>query len=537
MTEQLEKKSTLGDASTPNVDEAAGKNSPNGARKDTSGQNILLAAKGGSITFAGTMFGYASRLFIGILLGRFLGAELYGLYALSLPIAEVAAGLAVLGLTQAMVRYIAMYRNRQDTEGIWGTLQVGLGVTSIASLIVAVGLYFLAEPIALQLFDEPRLIPLLRLASTVVPLLVLAEVAAAATQGFKQMQYSVIASSFTMPMMRILLISGLAITAGLTVAGVLIIHAISLAVSCVLLLYFLNKLFPLRRPIRTGRRNIRELLDFSLPIYLSRLVRTFGAQIQTVLLGMFRTVSTVGIFSVASQVNRIGDFFHQSIITASAPIFSELYDQNDQEQMSRFYQTMTKWTFSLNLPLFLILFLFPEPILGIFGRDFIGGATALSILAWRNLINAGTGICGVVLGMTGKTKLKLINTTISVVLTIGLNIVLIPTWGLVGAAVAALASTAISNLLPLIEVFFLYRLLPYNLSFIKPTLAGVIVVVTILWIQQWLAIEIGLISLIVNSSILLTLYFTIVLLLGLSEEDRLVLSRLYKRLSIKFSRS
>jgi O-antigen/teichoic acid export membrane protein len=278
------------------------------------------------------------------------------------------------------------------------------------------------------------------------------------------------------------------------------------------------------------------MLRFALPIYLTSLIGIFGANIKTVLLGALNTVTSVGIFAAASQINTVGQLFHGSIVTASAPIVSELYDQGEREQMGRFYQTVTKWTFTMNLPLFLIVLLFPVPILSIFGKSFVSGASALTVLAWANLVNTGTGICGSVLEMTGNTSLKLINSIVTFALTLGLNALLIPHWGLMGAATASLAASATINLLRLFEVFVLFRLLPYNVSFVKPVTAGIVALAVALAIRQSFPTEVNLVYTAMNVTILLAVYVSAILLLGLSEEDRTVLARVGRRVSAMLSK-
>jgi O-antigen/teichoic acid export membrane protein len=455
---------------------------------------VLTAAKGGGIAVAGTLFAYAMRFVMGIVLARFLGAEQFGLYSLALTAAQVAAGLAWLGLPPALVRYVSLFASRQDAEGLWGTLQIGIGLTTLVSLLFGIALYGLADPIAERLFHEPRLVPLLRLVSFIVPFLALSDAIAAATRGFNKMQYTAIAQHIFHPVIKLILILIVVLaTGGLNAAKVLDVHIVIVVIVSAILLYFLNSLFPLRRPLQMARRDTREMLSFALPLYVSYMIATFRGSIQTVLLGALNAVTTVGVFTVAAQVNLVGHVFYQSIATASMPIVSELYGRGEREQMGRFYQTMTRWTFTLNLPLFLVVVLFPTPILSIFGQSFVGGATALTILAWGNLVRAAAGICGVMIDMTGKTHLNLANATASCVLVLGLNFLLIPRWGMVGAATAALATAVITHLLALLEVLILFRLLPYNASFLKPVVAGLAALATALAVGRLLTFEASLV--------------------------------------------
>jgi len=499
-------------------------------------RSILTAAKGGGIVFAGNLFQYGSRFVIAFLMARLLGAEQLGLCNLALSAVFIASGLSLLGLPSAIVRYVSLFAGRRDRDGLWGTLQVGLGLATMVSLFIGIGLFVLADPIAEQLFHESRLASLLRVISLVVPFLTLNDIIAAATRGFKKMEYGVIGQSISQPIIRLILVVSLAVIVGLNATRALVAFSMSVIIVFVILLYFLNNLFSLNRPLKAARRDTREILLFSLPIYLSNLIRTFGGNLQTVLLGALNTATSVGIFAVASQINIIGQMFYGGISIASSPIVSELYDRGEREQMGRFYQTVSMWTFTLNLPLFLIVLLFPVPILSSFGQSFVGGASALTILAWANLVNTGTGICGEVLDMTGNTSLKLVNSIVVFSLTLGLNIFLIPRWGVVGAATAALTATATVNLLRLLEVFILYRLLPYNLSFLKPVAAGLVTLAIAWGVRSLSPHEANLIYTAMNAIILLAVYAGMILLLGLSQEDRMVLSRIVQRMSAVLSR-
>jgi O-antigen/teichoic acid export membrane protein len=267
------------------------------------------------------------------------------------------------------------------------------------------------------------------------------------------------------------------------------------------------------------------------------LVQTFRGNLQTIFLGTLSAVSAVGIFSAATRVNLLGQMFHQSIATVSRPIISELHDRGDRKSIASFYQTTTKWTFTLNLPLFLIVLLFPSTILGVFGASFVAGATALSILAWRNLVEAGTGISGVVIDMTGRTKLKLINSVITTALILILNVLLIPRWGLAGAAAAALIASITLNFLRVSEVFLLYRMIPYDVSFFKPVAAGLLALSVTWAMRQLLHTESNLVLAGLNATLLVSVYAALVFALGLSQEDRLVLNRLRKRTGRLFSRN
>lgn len=495
----------------------------------TSDGSILLAAKGGSIVLVGKVFSYALRLLIGIMLTRFLGAEKFGLYRLAQSAGEIGAGFAMLGLQFAFVRFISLYASRRDSPRLWGTIQVGMGLVTVISLLIGLCLFAFATPIATHLFNETRLIPLLRIASLIVPFLALSNALVSTTRGFNKMHYSIISQEIAQPMVRVILLALIALI-GMNVAYALGTYIAGIITAFVLLLYFLNRVFPLKRPLNTAVRDVKGILRFSLPAYFSVLIDTFQSNIRTILLGSLNTVLSVGVFSVAAQVSAISRIFNLSVGTVSSPIVSELQDQGDEKRIAKFYQTMTKWMFTLNLPIFLIIMLFSEMILSIFGEDFRGGTAVLAIMICSNLVVASAGIAGGVLNMSGYTSLRLFNSIIHIALTLILSFLLIPNWGAIGAAFTVLTTNSVVNLLRVTQVFIKFKMLPYNLSYFKPVAAG-LVALSVGWITRgYFHTESNLVMAVLNAIEIVAVYVGVILILGLSPEDRVVVASIQKRI-------
>lgn len=495
-------------------------------------RNIAQTAKGGGVVLAGRSFAIFTRLVIAILLARLLGAEQYGLYNLALTAATIVSGLAVLGLDVGLVRYVATYASRRDERGLWGIIQIGIGLPLVMSLMLGAGLAMLATPIAEGIFHEPRLAPLLQLAGFAVPSLTLIEMIASATRGFKNMHYTVISRYLCQPFVRVAAMVGFAVFVGLTAGLAIVAFIIAGLVGSTLLFYFLNKQFSLRRPFSAARRDFREILTFSLPSYLASVIGNFSGSIQTIALGTLTTITHVGVFSVAGHINLVSQLMQSSVTTSAMPVMAELYDRADRSQLARFYQVTSRWTFTLVFPLFLIVFLFPEMLLSIFGESFVEGAEVLMLLAWSNLVSVGTGTCGVMLDMTGHTRLKLVNTIVTVATTIGLNLLLIPQLGMVGAAYAALIGSSIVNGLRLAQVFIVLRILPYNASYLRPLLAGLIALLVSLFSGQALAGLPILVLVLLQGAVLVAAYGALLLALGLGPEEQMLLERLLRRMRV-----
>jgi O-antigen/teichoic acid export membrane protein len=132
--------------------------------------------------------------------------------------------------------------------------------------------------------------------------------------------------------------------------------------------------------------------------------------------------------------------------------------------------------------------------------------------------------------MTGRTWLSMINSIGVLALTVALNLLLVPSMGVVGAAIAVAATSIALNLARLLEVFALFRLSPYNKDFLKPILAGLGALAATVAPSRLLLTGPSLLHLAMNLAVLFVTYVVLILLLGLSQEDRMVLQRLYSRL-------
>jgi O-antigen/teichoic acid export membrane protein len=173
--------------------------------------------------------------------------------------------------------------------------------------------------------------------------------------------------------------------------------------------------------------------------------------------------------------------------------------------------------------------LYPAQLLAVFGAGFAAGATALIVLACGELVNASTGICGSIIDMTGQTKLKLINSVTWFISIVGLNVLLIPRWGVMGTAVATFVSISIVNILRALEVWFLYHIHPYNLTFAKPLVAALSTFGLMTLLNRWFSPGMNPIYVIIHIALLFVLYGGILFLMGFSPEERVIITRMYKR--------
>lgn len=111
----------------------------------------------------------------------------------------------------------------------------------------------------------------------------------------------------------------------------------------------------------------------------------------------------------------------------------------------------------ISAPLFAVTLGFPEWVLGLFGPDFVGGATALRILSLGQLVNILAGPVGVVLLMTGNERQSLYVSVISLAMLALCCVTLIPRYGLTGAALTTALIIAMRTIISFVMVRRLLR--------------------------------------------------------------------------------
>lgn len=491
---------------------------------------IVTAVKGGGITFAGQVFSYCASLGFSVIIARFLGAGDYGLYKLSITVIGVVAGLSYIGLNGGITRFIPVALNEQNNTKVCGIVQVGVGIPAAIAMVLTLGVFLAADLIANQFFNNPDLGALLRLASLSIPLIVLTNCLCSIAQGFKQVQYEVYSRNFVFDTMKVLL-SVLLLLIGLGVTGVVVAYVAAFALSLGLMLYSVYQLVPVNRFLKTAELPTRELLRYSFPLYLSRLLSQFGGKLEILVLGIWGVVADVGVFAIILSLGNIGNMGLLSLQRISAPIISELYSRSKYGELKNYYQTVSKWALTFNLPIFITMLIFSNNMLLIFGKEFTVGTAGLVILAAGFLFSSSAGISATLINMSGNTKFTFINSIVYLVATIFLDLILIPRWQLIGAACASAASLFIINIFRMGEVYILLnKLLPFNRSFLKPIAAAVLAGIITYWLRQFILIHQPIKQFVILFFVMWVVYVITILGLKLSDEDRLIINKIRNRI-------
>ena len=474
------------------------------------GAGISTAGQG-----AGRVLGYATQS----ALARGLGRESFGLYTLGVAVVTAAQIISQFGLDNGVVRYVAHYRAQGDTARVRGTILQAVGLTFAFSLVVAVAIFFGAGTIAG--FFDPDLEPVVRAFAFAVPFFALMSIICWATQGFQTVAYATYTQQILRPLIYLLLVIGVYFV-GASLVGVVAAYVISMALGVLIGLFFLRRLFPPLLNFRTRPKfETRALFGVSVPMSVSRATQYANNWTAILVLGIFQPAGVVGLFQAAFRTATFATLVRFAFNGIFSPIISNLHAQENTEDLGRLYKDVTRWTFTGAFAIFLLIVLLTSEILTVFGgKEYAAGATALIIVAFAQLFSTSVGPANRMLAMTDNQTVLMIITTIGALTGVAVCFALIPTFGMIGAAIGAAAAILTENTATLIFVRRRLGFWPYNLVFWKPLAAGLLAAALAYAVKVLLALPGLLLTVGAVAAVFGISFLALLLLFGLNDTDR-----------------
>ncbi len=194
-------------------------------------------------------------------------------------------------------------------------------------------------------------------------------------------------------------------------------------------------------------------LDYTWPRALSRLLAIVLQRADIVVVAALLSVREAALYAVASRLIVLGQFAASSIQQVLAPQIAHLIERHTWVSTMRVAKLSAAWTMLLVWPLYLLSISAGPMLLTILGgEDYTAAAPALAILAVGMLVASATGPVDTVLLMAGRSSASLFNMMVAVAVNLSLLFLLIPRWGIAGAAVAWSAALVVRALLGVVMV-------------------------------------------------------------------------------------
>ena len=484
-------------------------------------------AKESTISFVGMGYGQFIRYLFTALLARLVGVQYLGIYSLGNSITSIATVLGKAGTDVGLMRYVSMRDHKKDRESIKNDIRSTLKMGLVFSIAIMLAQIMLSRWLAENVFEASSLLRIVLIVYAVsIPFTALMTIATFATQGFQLLKYKIFVEYILNP--TVLIVSMIFVYFAFSSELAIILPTLLTGIiGFIVANYFLKKIVGVNI-LNIGNISFnKEILNYSLPIMFTMILGSLLHWMDILMLGYFTNIETVGLYHPAVRTAGL----QQSILIAFAgifaPMFSKYFSQDNFIGMHHIYKLVTRWILTLVIPILILILLFSTKIMLLFGADFLKSSNALIILSIGTSIFAIFGVSGTVLVVSGYQKLNLVNALSATILNICLNIILIPKYGIMGAAWATLSSMTFIAVARIIETRIFLKINPFNVKVLKPIVAGIITCGILQYIKPNLMVYHTIITLILALIIILVIYGLLLLLLKFDEDDKDFLRSLY----------
>lgn len=471
-------------------------------------------ARGSGLNLIGAVCSQSALFLITVILALALGRADVGRYSECYALLSLLGLLSLAGFRSGLTRFVAMQLADEDPGRVRGTVRLGLGLTMLGSVTIASVLALFSSQVA-GLFNDPQLRIGILLVALTLPASTFEDAALAATQGWRSQKAFALIGLIFDPVLR------LSISLVLLLLGAGVVAALGAIVVASWVGALLAGL-ALRRRLRNVPKapaiyEVRQVFGFSTISWFSSLASTGLIWADILLLGHLSTQQNVGTYTVATRLVTLAVFVMAPINAAFSPHMAHLWHVGDMDGVARAYGTVNRWIVRLAMPSFILLLIFPRDLLQFFGPGFATGATVTAILAIGQMVNAAAGPCGILLNMSGRAALCMADNIGALVANVGLNLVLIPRYGIVGAAVAWSLSLTLVNLARVLQVRRVLGVRSVGTGWAKTLPAAIMaaaVGLLIAWLTNgWLA------AVVLGFSAVAGTFVTALVLLGIGSED------------------
>ena len=387
------------------------------------------------IAFSIRIISAAIALVSQVIFARWMGQFEYGIFVLVWVTVVILGNLSCLGFQTSVIRFVPEYLEHGQLDHLRGILFTSkifaLGLTTCIAIIGAAGVYFLRDAIE-SYYVAPFIIGFICL-----PMIALGDTLDGTARSRSWALVALTPTYIIRPILTLVIMT-IAHIAGFppTAIAAVISAIIATYMTSLVQLSVVNHRF--KEVVSAGPKAIRfgEWFAVSLPIFLVEGFFFLLTNADVLMVGRFMDPDKVATYFATVKLLALVHFVYFSVKAGAAQRYAELMHTHDHDQLAQFASDTARWTFWPSLAMALILLVLGKPLLLLFGAQFTDGYPLLFILVIGVVARASVGPAESLLNMAGKQKICAMVYAVTLIVNICLSIVLIPAYGLAGAAFA-----------------------------------------------------------------------------------------------------
>ena len=437
-------------------------------------EDLRQLGRGSSLNLAGSAVAALLNLITPIVITRGFPRATAGSFFAATALFYICINIGTAGADTGLLRAIPRARTLGRTREVRSLLRIANGPPLVVSVVLGLVLAAFAPRIAElsvgKAAGQPANFRLfLYVLAAFLPVAVLYVNTVSSSRGFGAIKPLVLVEKVGRPTVQTGLV-GLAAVISPSVGLLVVAWSLPYVAGLIVIGLVVRRLHAalLARPVddegapRPVREVAREFWGFSGPRAVSRVFNVALQRFDILLVGALRGPADAAVYTAASRFLVLGTMFVLAIQQVMAPKISELLARDDRERSQVLYRTTTAWLTIVSWPVYLIAAVFAPLLLHIFGQGYERGAPAVVILCLAMLVSTTCGPVDTILLMGGRSSLSLFNTGAALAVDVGLDLVLVPRYGITGAAIGWMAAILVNNLVPLAQVHRTLQMHPFG---------------------------------------------------------------------------
>lgn len=427
-------------------------------RKKLANANLKELMTGSSIFFLTKLLGVGLTYFFTWWVTSRMGAARWAYFAFCLTTLNVVAIFSLAGLDGLMIKYAAELRQKNMNAELKNFYLNSVFIIVVISSLFGYLLLSYAEFFAALFFGTGGLRPWLMAVGILIPIFTLTQINNAFLCGSKRMIHYGLYKNI-LPIGLTILVFLLCNEAIFKIhfpqyndSGILLFGTFGLMTLLVMFggFYSVFNIGKFSKSSKRNRFNFLNILRESFPLLLSSSMFLIIASTDIYMLSAMRPAEEVGVYDVAVKISLLAAIVLVAVNSISAPKFAELFGLGNLSGLKEVVSQSSKLIFWVTIPIIFLLIMLPEKFLGLFGSEFLAAAPALVILSIGQFISSISGSVGNLLKMTNNQIVFQYVMIAAAIINIGLNFILIPKYGITGAAIASATSMSFWNLISVI---------------------------------------------------------------------------------------
>lgn len=413
-------------------------------------------------SFISLLISSCAHFLLRIALGNELGPSGLGTYTLIFTIYIIGNQFAAFGLDAALTKHIAEYHD--DLQRVKSYVTSGLIGALICGLITVFLLSAFSEIISIYIFHDVNASELLKIVAFCYPFMAIQKIILGTLNGLRKINYFALVN--ILQNMLIFVTSAISVLYFNTgVKGAVL----GLAIPTIVITLFFSLILKdyIEFSGLMSLVSLKILIKFGFYVVLTNSVGLINAQIDSLFIGYFMTGTDVGYYAIAIIIIQAVTLLPTSIQTITSPLIASYHHNKDYKSMRLLIKETLLKTYVITTILSVIIVLCGKLLIQVlFTEKFMPAYVPMLILLLGYSISSPIGAVGGALSSIGKVDISFQRSVLCLIINIILNLLLVPKFGLIGAAIAtssALIFTSITHFFLLNKYIFRKKVLDLQL--------------------------------------------------------------------------